>query len=73
MREAERMGLMDPVVEELRKLCSLGPELYIDVLRITGHPLSELLSQFFAYSFGNGLNEIAKWFDLPTHEAPRFP
>lgn len=69
---ANSLGLLNDVEIELRKLCSLSPDNYTQFLRIDGHPLSNLLSRYSAHNFGNRLNSIAKWFDLPTHEIPKW-
>ena len=70
LEEAERFDLQDRVEQELQRLCCLRPNTYCQFLEISGHPLDKLLSGFAAYVFGNRLNSIAEWFDLPTHEVP---
>jgi hypothetical protein len=70
LEEAERIDLQDRVEQELQRLCCLKPNTYSQFLEISGHPLDELLSRFAAYVFGNRLNAIADWFNLPTHEVP---
>lgn len=70
LEEAEQLNLRDRVEQELQRLCCLKPDTYCQFLEISGHPLDKLLSRFAASTFGNRLNSIAEWFDLPTHQAP---
>jgi hypothetical protein len=70
LEEAEQLDLQDRVERELQRLCCLRPETYCPFLEISGHPLGKLLSRFAACVFGQRLNSIAEWFDLPTHEVP---
>ena len=44
--------------------------MYFQFFEISGHPLDEPLSKFAGRVFGNRVNSIAEWFDLPIHAVP---
>jgi hypothetical protein len=72
LREANLIRLKNLVERKLEQLCALTPDRYCSILKITGYPHSTLLSRYVAHNFGFRLNEIARYFSLPTYEVPQW-
>jgi len=70
LKEAEQLDIRIQVERELRQLCLLKSDKYCRFQTISGHPLEKLLSRFATFVFGQRLNLIANYFDLPQHEVP---
>ena len=70
IEEANHLGLPREVNRELRKICTIGPDVYSAFLTLIGHPLDVLLSRFAASMFGRRLNAIAECIGQPTYEVP---
>ena len=71
--EAQEQDVVDEVERALRNLAALRPDSYTRAIRISGHPLDELLSRFAAHSFGRRVNALAECLGCPTHAVPAWP
>lgn len=70
LREAKQLNLRDLVVQELRRFCRIRPTEYCQFFEVAGHPLGALISRFASSAFGNRLNTLSKWFDMPIYRVP---